>query len=220
MDLKQISEVIYKASNNGRPSATSRTFSEKDIEQFAKMSFGNVLRQRYFDDKKMNDGGNLDMIGGSLDIKEYELTEPNTQGMRRAVMKDEVVRMPRSMDVTNIYPVATGDCDGSVGDSITLVQPGEENFYLSPDFEFFQFAVQKGKGINTYHLPACITKIQVERIYVSDGLDIPLDIAFEISLSVLGVVLKIKEFLPTADNSFDPNKNELRYQLEKQEAKK
>lgn len=220
MELKQLSEVIYKFTNSGRPSATSRTVSEKDIEQFAKMAFGNILRQRYFDDKKMNDGGNLDMIGGSLDIKEYELTDPNMQGMRRAVIKDEVVRMPRSIDVTNIYPIASGDCDGSTGDSITLVQPGEENFYLTPEFEFFQFAVQKGKGINTYHLPPCINKIQVERIYVSDGLDISLDIAFEISLSVLGVTLKIKEFLPVTDNSFNPNKNELRYQLEQQEAKK
>lgn len=219
MILKQLSEVVFKAYSSGRPSATSRTFSEKDMEQLCIMALGNVLRQRYFDNKKTGENGNLDLIGGSLDIKEYELTEPNVMGMRRAVIKDEVVRMPRSVDVTNIYPVSEGDCAGNVTDTIPLVQPGEENFYTTPEFEFFKFAVQKGRGLNTYHLPPCITKIQVERIYVQNDLDIPLDIAYEISLSVLGVTLKIKEFLPTQDNSMDANKNELRYQLEKKEGK-
>ncbi len=220
MILKQLGEVIFKYTNSGRPSATAQTFSQRDIEQFSKMALGNILRQRYFENKASGDNGSLDMIAGSLDIKEYELSEANMVGMRRAVIKDEVVRMPRNSDVTNVYPLATGDCEASAGESITQVQPGEENFYIGPDFSFFQFFVQKGKGLNTYNLPSCIKAIQVERIYVSDDLDISLDVAYEIAMSVLGVTLRIKEFQPTIDNSMDANKNQLRYQLEQQEAKK
>lgn len=220
MELKQLSEIVFNFYNVGRPSSTSKTFSKKDIEQFCKMGYGSTLRQRYYEDKKMDDGGTLDMIAGSLDIKEYPLGDVNVIGMRRAKITDEVVRMPRNSDVVNVYPMGEGDCMEDIGESLSQVQPGEENFYLTPEMAFFMFFVQKGKNVDTYHLPPCVTKVQVERIYISDDLDIPLDMAYEIALSVLGVTLKIKEFLPTQDNSFDGNKNQLRYQLEKQEAVK
>lgn len=216
MILKQLSEIVFNFYNNGRSSATNVTFSKQDIFQFCVLAYGNILRQRYYENRAYNENANLDMIGSGLDIKEYPLSEPNIKGMRRAIITDEVIRLPRSIDVTNIYPVASGNCPEAQGDSIPLVQPGEENFYTDPEFEFFQFAVQKGKGINTYHLPSCIEKIQVERMYISNDLDVPVDIGFDVAMSVLGVSLKIQGFIPTADNSFDANKNQLRYQIEKQ----
>jgi hypothetical protein len=216
MQLNQISETCWVLYQGGVVSATARKLQEADINQMVKMAYGVILRQRYYE---ADPADRMDLIGGSLDIKKYDLTDANMQGMRRAVITDEVVRMPKSADVTNVYPVAEGDCGQSSNWEVTQVSPGEENFYLSPEFDKFMFFVQKGSGINTYHLPPCIKAVEVERIYADKEMDIPLDMAFDIAMAVLGVSLKIKEFLPTADNSYDRNKNELRYQLEKQEAK-
>jgi hypothetical protein len=217
MELNKIYEVCWVFYQEGVVAATSQKLKEADIAQMVKMSYGVILRSRYYEappDERM------DLIGGSLDIKKYDLGEPNNQGMRRALIPDEVVRMPKSSDVTNVYPISEGDCGDSSNWEVTQVSPAEENFYLTPDFNNFFFFVQKGKGINVYHLPPCIKSVEVERIYADKEMDIPLDMAFDIAISVLGVSLKIKEFVVTIDNSYDRNKNELRYQLEKQEAKK
>lgn len=217
MRLDQVSETTWVFYQSGIVSATAQKLKEADIDQMVKMSYGIILRSRYYEAPPEE---RMDLIGGSLDIKKYDLSEPNIQGMRRAIIEDEVIRMPKSADVVNVYPVAEGQCGDSLNREVTQVSPGEENFYLTPDFNNFFFFVQKGKGINVYHLPPCIKAIEVERIYANKEVDIPLDMAFDIALSVLGVSLKIKEFVVTIDNSYDRNKNELRYQLEKQEAKK
>lgn len=217
MTLKNLSEVVWRFYQNGRASANNQNLRQADIDQMCRMSFGILLRKRYFEGKAENEG--TDIQAGSLDLKEFDLSEPNRVGMRSAVMQDELLRMPKNSDITNVYPVTGEDCGESVNGEITQVMPGEENFYLGEEFSDFQFFVQKGKNINTYNLPPCIKKIQVERIYVSDDVDVPLDMAYEISLSILGLTLNIKEFVPINDNSFDANKNQLRYQLEKQEAK-
>ena len=216
MTLQSVTETIWVFYQNGVVSATSRKLKEEDISQMVKMAYGVILRSRYYEAPPEE---RMDLIGGSLDIKKYELSEPNVQGMRRAIIEDEVIRMPKSSDVVNVYPVSEGgECGDSLNLEVTQVSPGEENFYLTADFNNFYFFVQKGKGINTYHLPPCIKAIEVERIFSDKEVDVPLDMAFDISMSVLGLSLKIKEFIPTADNSFDRNKNELRYQLEKKEA--
>lgn len=217
MQLNQVSEVVWVFYQSGVVSATAQKLKEADIDQMVKMSYGVILRSRYYEAPTEE---RMDLIGGSLDIKKYDLSDPNMQGMRRAIIEDEVIRMPKSADVVNLYPVAEGHCGDSLNLEVTQVSPGEENFYLTPDFNNFFFFVQKGKGINTYHLPPCIKAVEIERIYANKEVDIPLDMAFDIALSVLGVSLKIKEFVVTIDNSYDRNKNELRYQLEKQEAKK
>lgn len=206
MTSKQVSEIVWKFYQSGRPSSTAQQLSQKDIEQFVLFGYGSFLRKKFYEEP------GTDFYADALDTREYDLGEMMANGMRRALIKDDVVRLPRNADVVNVYPI--GSCSGNEVQEITQVQPGEETFYFSADFASFQFFVQKGKGINTYHVPLCVKKLQVERIYVSDDLDIPLDVAYDIALQVLQVSLKVKEFIPTADNSFDANKNQLRYNLE------
>ena len=84
----------------------------------------------------------------------------------------------------------------------------------------FLFFVQKGNKIDTYNVPPCIQKIEVERAFMEDELDIPLDVAYNISIQILGVTLKVRGFVPTEDNPADGNRNQLRYQLEQQDKQK
>lgn len=217
MNLKQLSEVVYSFYNNGRASSASHKFAIQDIEQWVLFALGAQLRQKAYEGRDTDEG--TDFIGAMLDTKDYELSTADVKAMRRAVVGGEVVRLPRNTDIINVYPVG-GGCKEDLGAEITQVMPGEENYYIgNPDLTFFMFFVQKGRGINTYNVPACVSKISVERIYVSEDLDISLDIAYLIAAQVLKDTLGINVVNPVSDNPVDPNRNELRYQLEQKNAK-
>ncbi len=217
MKLKQLSEIVWRYAQQGRAMATNQTFRQADIEQYCSMAYGNMLRQRYYENKKMMEDEGTDFYSGDLDTKNFDLGEANYNGMRRADIPEEVLRLPKNSDIVNVYPVG-GECKEAVGE-ITQVMPGEENFYLGAEFSDFLFFVQKGRGINTYHVPPCIKQIAVERVYITEDLDIPNDMAFDIANFVLGITLKIKDFIPMTDNSFNANRNQLRYQIEEQQSK-
>jgi len=143
----------------------------------------------------------------------------NTKEEDTTVYNEEVIRLPRNSDVTNVYLVAD-NCTETVNGSLTQVQPGEENFYVNdPDMKSYLFFVQKGKRIDTYNVPPCIKEIEVERAFMEDELDVPLDVAYNILVQILGITLKVRGFVPVEDNSSDGNRNQLRYQLEQQEKK-
>lgn len=218
MKIKQLSEVIYKVYSNGRAKSTAQRLRENDILQMVILAYGNLLRQRWYESKKMDDWGEADYSFSShiLDIKEFELTDANPTSMRRADMKDfDLFRLPSNGHITNAYPI--GSCEGEKMGTITQVKPGEENFYLQPKFNFFKFFVVKGRGINTYNLPDCVKKIGVETTYNTDDVDVTLDIGYEIALAVMNLLFKEKQFpVPVVDNSFDANAVQLKRSLEQQ----
>jgi len=219
MKLKQISEVIWELYDGGRPSATNQTLEQDDMQQIVYMQVADQMKMRLYESRKANDGEKTDFLAPLLTSKQYQISETNYQGRRSAIYKEEVIRLPKNSDVTNVYLVA-GNCDGTVNGELTQVQPGEENFYINdPNMKTYLFFVQKGDRIDTYNVPACIEKIEVERAFMQDELDIPLDVAYNISVQILGVTLKMRGFIPTEDNPTDGNRNQLRYQLEQQDKK-
>lgn len=216
MKIAPLVEVIWKYYDAGRPSATNQTLRKADIKQMVLMASADQLKMRFYESRRDVDDDKTDFIAGLLDTKEYELTETDSRGKRIAIYDDEVMRLPKNRDVTNVTMLDSG-CAGNISGNLTQVQPAEENFYIdNPDFYYFKFFVQKGNRYETYHIPPCIKKIVVERIYTGDNIDIPLDIAFDISTAVLGVSLKVRGFIPIEDNSQDGNRNQLRNQLEEQ----
>lgn len=189
MKIKQVTEVVWRTYNEGKANVTKQTFQKADIYQAVLMAFGSLMLQRFYATKKKAAGDEYYFFSGDLDTKEYELSEPKFKGLRRVLIPDEVVRLPQNADIVNVYPVGEGCGENEIGE-ITQVMPGEENFYIDDDD--FKFFVQKGKGINTYHIPPCVKKISVERIYVTDDMDISLDMAFDIAQQVWKITLGIK----------------------------
>jgi len=219
MKVEQLAEVIWQLFDGGRPSATNQTLEREDMEQLVFMESASALKMRFYESRKLDEGEKTDFMGGMLGVRRYPLGETNIKGRRQAIYNEEVMRLPRNSDVTNVYPVAS-NCTQSIGNTITQVQPAEENFYINDtDLRFFMFFVQKGNSIDTYNIPSCIEEIEVERIYTTNDLEIPLDIAYDVAITILGITLKVRGFLPTEDNPSDGNRNQLRYQLEQQEKK-
>lgn len=220
MVIKQLVEVVYKFANEGRPKATARTVREADIKQMVMTAFGNILRLRYYESKKLNEFGEPDYsaISPVLGTIEFKLSDPNTVGMRRADMsKFDLYRIPYDGHIVNMWPIG-GDCGSEEVSKISLVKAGEEKFYLKPKFKFFLFAVIKGRGINFYNLPSCVSKVAIETTYNSDEVDVSFDIAFEIANHILGVVLKLPAFLnKVIDNPYSPPQVELRRTLQQQQ---
>lgn len=219
MIIKQLTEVVFKFANEGRPKATARTLREADIKQMVMTAFGEILRQRYYESKKLNEFGEPDYsaISPVLVTMEFVLKESGIEGVKRADMsKFDLYRIPYDGHITNIYPVG-GDCgDGEVG-KISLVKAGEERFYLKPKFSFFLFGVVKGRGINLYHLPPCIKKVNIETTYNSDDVEVSLDIAYEIANHILGVVLRMPPFEnKVIDNPYSSPQLDLRRALQRQ----
>jgi len=219
MKLKQISEVGWQLYDGGRPTATNQTLEQDDFQQLVYLQLADQAKMRFYESRKMGDGEKTDFIAPLLTSKKYPIEDADYQGRRSAVYNEEVIRLPRNSDVTNVYLVAD-NCTETVNGSLTQVQPGEENFYVNdPDMKSYLFFVQKGKRIDTYNVPPCVKQIEVERAFMEDELDVPLDVAYNMLVQILGVTLKVRGFVPVEDNSSDGNRNQLRYQLEQQEKK-
>ncbi len=219
MKVKQLAEVVWQVYSDGRPKSTAQRLSKGDITQMVFLSYGQIIRQHYYESKKMDEYGEADYSFTSpiLDVKEFTLSEPNHIGMRRADMSEfDLLRLPKDGHVTNMYPV--GDCGGDEIGSISLVKPGEEYFYTKPEMNFFKFAVIKGKGINFYNLPICVNKVGIETTYTSIYIDVTLDIGYEISLAVINLLWKEKQFpVRVIDNSMDANALDIKHRLQNEQ---
>lgn len=196
MILKTVGEFTWRWIQDGRASATAQTLREADVIQFCKAAYGNIQRQLYYANKRLNEGDDSYFYSPALDIKRFTLSDANGVGMRRADMsKFDLYRLPRNKHITNIYPVGQGCGMGDVGEVTLLDNPGEENFYLGPDFSDFMFGVVKGRGINTYHIPPCIKEVDIEAPYDNDSIDITPDVAFDVASQVLGIALRIPGYI-------------------------
>ena len=220
MIIKQLAEIIFKFANAGRPKVTAQTVDKASVTQMVMLTLGNILRQRYYESKKLNDFGKPDYsaISPILGTIEFTLSDPNTIGMRRADMSQyDLYRLPNDAHVTNMYPISVGTCGSEEIGKISLVEPGEERFYADPKFNFFLYAVVKGRGINFYNLPPCVSAVSVETTYNSEQVDVSFEIGEEIANHILGVILRIPAFTgKVVDNPYSPPQIDLRKQLKQQ----
>jgi len=219
MILKTVGEFTWRWIQDGRASATAQTLREADVIQFCKAAYGNIQRQLYYANKKLNEGDDSYFYSPALDIKRFPLSEPNAVGMRRADMSEfDLYRLPHNKHIPNIYPVGQACGTEDVGQITLLDKPGEENFFLGPDYEEFMFGVVKGRGVNTYHIPPCIKEVDIEATYDNDKVDVSLDIAFDVASQVLGVALRIPGYIgKDTDNPYQtPQSLQLKRALQQQ----
>lgn len=220
MKIKHVSQVVWRFYSDGRPKATAQTLSQGDITQACILSFADLARQTTIKSKQVDDSNEPDysFLSPLLTIRTFDLGEANYIGMRRAEMCDiDLIRLPKNAHFTNVYPVGN-NCDGDIVGDITQVAPGEENFYLSSDFSSFKFFVVKGRGLNTYHIPPCIKKIDVEAPYITDDIDLSLDMAANVVSSVLGMSIKVNGIpIKVLDNPYSPQPREIKHRLQETE---
>jgi len=222
MLISVISEIVWQFAQEGRAKATNRTFGKADVKQMLKLACADILRMRYFDARKMQQqtGEAMDtaFISPLLSIQEFDLTSPDSRGMRRADMSDfDIFRMPHNVSITNVYPVG---CGGDESDPIPLVEAGEEYFYAKPKFSSFRFGVVKGRGINTYNLKPCAKKVSVEAAFDGEGIDVDIspDVAFEAGNEVLGKMIGIPDYVNKgADNPYTTPQKNLKTRLNQQQ---
>jgi hypothetical protein len=219
MIIKQISDVILSFEKQGRNRTTDKTYSRADIAQMVRMGYNNSAVQRYWQAKKMGAGDDYYFYSGLLSIQRFPLGDPDLRNMRILDMAGiEIFRLPKNDNFTNVYPI--GDCQGdSTTWNITQVSPGEEKFYLSPDFEDYKFYSVKASSLHMYNIPTCVKEIDVETTFDNhdDEVDIPMDIAFEVAFQILGWELKIKQFRTAGatDSPYNtPSGADLRRRLE------
>jgi hypothetical protein len=219
MKLEMLSEIVWNYYDGGRPTATNQTLEQDDIRGMVLMQLAEQLKMRFYESRKDPDGDKTVFISGLLSTKRYKIGDTDARGKRVAICKDEVLRLPKGYDKTSVYMVSDG-CTGIVDGLLPPVQPGEENFYINDvSMRNYTFHVEKKEKIETYNVPPCVKEIEVERIFATDDLDVPADVAFDVATQVLGISLKVRGFIPTADNSMDGNRDQLRRQLEQSNAK-
>jgi hypothetical protein len=218
--LSELSETVWQIYAEGRQKATTRSFSQKDVQQYTKLAVAEVFRILYYNSRRNKDGNAFYFISPLLSIQPFDLSDPNEIGMRRADMVGyDMFRMPHDAHIVSMYPIGCGNA----GDykSISLVEAGEEYFYAgNPKFSFFKFAVVKGTGLNTYNLPPCVTKLDVEASFNIPSLDpdISMDVAFDASSLVLGKMLGLPEYTnKSTDNSYSFPQRNLKQRLSTQQ---
>jgi len=220
MLLSTLSEINWQFYASGRQRATTRDFSQKDVHEFLKLAVAEVFRIYYNASRRNKDGNAFYFISPLLSILPFKLGEANLIGMRRADMTGfDMFRMPHDAHIVSMYPI--GCNDGGDYKSIDLVEAGEEYFYAGKaEYSFFKFAVVKGTGLNTYNLPPCVTKLDVESSFDAPGIDpdISRDVAFDASNLVLGKMLGMPEFMNKGiDNSYTPQQKELKQRIPNQQ---
>ena len=214
MKLEQLSEVLWRFYQEGEADVKKQRFRKQDILQMAKMAFSNSMRTQYYLSKNLDEYRRADysFVSPLFAVKRFPLSEPDTRNMRRADMSDfDLYRMPKNSHIPNVYPVGGGCAASDANIEITQVEAGEENFYLNnPDLSFFTFFVVKGRGVNCYNIPPCVKSVDIETTYESSEIDVSLDIAYDVSLMVLGQIFKVK-------GSWDNDQINLKAELQKQE---
>lgn len=216
MLLSTLSELNWQMYNSGRARSTTRDFYQKDVHQFLKIAVAEVMRIYYLASKRNKDGNAFYFVSPLLAILPFELGDANQIGMRRADMTGfDMFRMPHDAHIVSMYPI--GCNDGGDYKSISLVESGEEYFYAGKaKFSGYKFAVVKGQGLNTYNLPPCVTKLDVEATFDTPELDpdISRDVAFDASNMTLGKMLGMPEFMNKGiDNSYTPQQKNLKQRI-------
>lgn len=220
MLLSVLSETVWQIYAEGRQKATTRSFSQKDVQQYIKLSVAEVFRILYYNSKRNKDGNAFYFISPLLSIQPFTLSDPNLIGMRRADMSAfDLFRMPHDAHIVSMYPV--GCNDGGDYKSISLVEAGEEYFYAGKaKFKSFKFGVLKGRAVDTYNLPPCVKYLDVESSFDAPDLDpdISMDVAFDASSLVLGKMIGMPEFTnKNSDNSYSLPQRNLRQRLSVQQ---
>lgn len=202
MILNTLAEIIWNVYQDGRPNANEQKLNQSDIIQMCRTSASNNFRQQYLFGQKIIPGKKLIPVAEEsefyfvsplLAVKRFPLTDADNQGMRRADMSTfDLYRLPKNAHIKNIYMV-NNQCDGEKTREVNLVQNGEERFYLKPKFKSFQFATIVGRGLNTYNVPPCVENIDVETTFDNDNVDISMDIAFDVTSEVLGIIFRVEE---------------------------
>lgn len=211
MNINTLVEVIWRFSQDGRVKATAQKIREEDILQEVKMALGKLLVAQYYDSRKQDEYLEADYsyYASLLTQEIFDLSDPDSLGKRSANMSSfQLYTLPKNKHITTAIPLGEG-CNGDGGGNITMVAPGEENFYIhDPEMSFFKFFVVRGKGIDTYHISPCVKKIIIESTFDSDEMDISFNIAFDIANQILGVVLGIPDYTgKSEDNSYtEPQK--------------
>lgn len=220
MLLSVLAETIWQVYQEGRAKSSTRSFSQKDVEQYVKLAVAEVFRILYYNSKRNKDGNAFYFISPLLSIQPFALSDPNLIGMRRADMTGfDLFRMPHDAHIPNAYPVGCNEA----GDfkSISLVEAGEEYFYAgNPKFKSYKFGVVKGRGIDTYNLPPCVKKLDVESTFDAPEIDpdISMDVAFDASSLVLGKMIGMPEFTNKGtDNSYSLPQRNLKQRLSVQQ---
>lgn len=217
MLISELAEVVWSFYQDGRINATKQTYREADILEMCKMCLGNMQRQVNLGGRKAGVNDEYYAMAPLLSIQRFELGEVDTSGKRRADMaKFDLYRLPHNAHVVNVYPSSDGCEENQRGKTIPQLSPGEENFYLSEKFNFFQFYVVKGRNIDAYHLLPCTKYIDVESTFSTDEIDVSLDMAYEIAQEVLGITLRIPGFLhKETDNPYiTPQMQQLRRNIQ------
>lgn len=220
MRIKQVSEVAWSFFSDGRPKATAQTLNKADFQQMCLLAFADMMRTQFYKSKQLDEFNEPDysFVSPILDTRRFSLTEANVIGMRRADMcETDLFRLPKNAHFTNVYPVGA-DCNGVALGEVTQVSPGEENFYLTPDFSSFLFYVVKGRGLNTYNLPPCVKEVDVESTYNADDIDISMDLAYEVIMAVLGTAVKVNGVpIKILDNPYSPQPHEVKKRLQEEQ---
>jgi hypothetical protein len=211
MYIKQLSEVIFTFYNNGKNQATNQALKQKDIEQYTKVAFGNIMRRIYYTEKKNQRITENFFISTILSSITFTLTEATSNGMRRADMsKFDLYRLPENAHIVNVYPLG---CGNEQGKSLSQVAAGEEYFYLGAEYRFFKFFTIKGRGINTYNIESCVKEVEIEATFDIADVDVSFDLCYDVATEVLGVALRLPEWQKRVDNSYSAPQHDLRQKI-------
>lgn len=211
MNIKDIADVIENFYYIGRIKS-DKTLDKRDFGALAKFALGTIMRDYWYNPLIGEEGDRYSFVSGFILPKIYSLGEPDKFKRRRIDMSNTpVIRLPMNAHILYVLPVS-GECTQDI-DELSQVQPGEELFYTSSEFDFFKYFVSKGEGLDAYNIPECVKEVEVQAVFDNDEADVPYDFAFQVCNQVLGVSLKVKGFPVDTTDDGSPNFQNLQERL-------
>jgi hypothetical protein len=208
--LGHIASLLHEMYDGGRIKVTNLTFEERDMLEYVKLGYANVMRNMWLTLNKGNTTDEYYFFTGLLTPREFDV---NGSGRVREVDMSGVslIRMPQNNHLFEVLPVGSECAEG--GNAIPMVQPAEAKFYRSGEYADLTFFEPRGNKLYIYNLGDCIKQVEVTSLYDDEKADIPADIAFDVIKSVLKDVFGIKEIDRV---KIDDNSNAMMRQIKSQ----
>lgn len=205
--LNLISSLLHEMYDGGRIKSTSLTLSQRDMLQYVKLGYANVMRNMWLSLNKGETNDEYYFFTGVLQPKTFNVEKGYS--FKIVDMTDTpTIRMPQNNHIFEVRLIGEG-CE-SMGEPIPQVQPGEAKFYTGADFSTYSFFELVGSKLRIYNAGDCVKEAEVLALYDDPDAEIPDDIGFDVIKAVLKDVFDVKTFDRV---KIDDNSNQLIHEI-------
>jgi hypothetical protein len=196
--IERVAALIESIYYNGRVKSEKK-LDFKDFLEHARYAHGAIMRKLYYEMKNAGEKP-VTYFSQVAELRTYDVSEADARGRRRVEIENALV-LPRGLGIISVDSAADEKCDVHFHQT----KAGSDWLYQGAEYEDTPMYSLRSGGVVLRGAPDGLKQVEVLAVLNDTEIDIPLDVAFDIVNSVLGVDLKVAGF--PVDKTTDQNPN-------------